>query len=270
MRKTGKQNSRAAQCNDLECVQIAVRKHRWGLAALAAAGAVTAAVSTLHAEVITESATAPTTYVIGQPDYTGTLNGGQDYSNNGGPPAQSFTPTTSFNLAAVTVKGGGSDGSANQGGSTIWDITISSVSDSTSKVTVLDSESVAFFPTSSSDYLTLTLNTPIALSANTEYAYSIYTYTPSSTGTGGNNYAYYGFAKSSSDVLSGGYAFQEGTSADTTAAVGSTDTISNKQSDDRTFYVESTVPEPASLSILALGGLGVLQSRRRLRTPGGM
>jgi hypothetical protein len=209
-----------------------------------------------QAVTVTESTSAPTDFVIGQSDFSGALDGGQDYSNNGGPPGQIFTTDQAFTLADVTVKGSG--GSGNDGPGTSYTIVISSVSGTT--LTHLDSETTVFDPgVNDANYITFSLSTPVALVADTQYSFSIYS----------DDGSFLGLGKSSTDVLAGGYAFEEGSSPDTTAdgdqIVNAQNGTSGEPNDDRTFYL-TTVPEPSTWAMLA-GGLVLLAvwHRRRLK-----
>jgi hypothetical protein len=228
---------------------------------LVAAGTTTlfGATEQVRAATITQSAIAPIGAIIAQPTSGGSLNGGQDYSNNTAP-AQTFTTTsTGFTLDAVTALTAGGYGQFTS--ATVFYINIEQVV--AGKLKVLDAETTqAFKPTTVGTYLTLTLGTPVALAANTQYAYSISTYTP---GPGANNYAYIGFAKSSTDVYAGGTALTDVTTDP--GIVGNSDSTGNIQPDDRVFYLQAApvlVPEPASLSILVVGGMMLL--RRKART----
>lgn len=211
--------------------------------------------SGLSAATISQSGSAPVSslIVISQPDFSVTggnnIDGGRDYTDNTGPPAQSFTTGVSgFELASVTVKGGGSmDG--NPSANPTWTLSISSLSGST--LTRIGQETTgAFWPTSSTDYITITLATPITLAASTTYAYSIYTASP----------IWFGFSKSATDVLAGGQAFQHGTSQ--RSAADGASTVNVQTDNDRTFYLQP-VPEPSTLGLLGIGVLGLAVRRRR-------
>jgi len=203
--------------------------------------------SALSAAVLTESATAPGSAIISQADFSGGFNGNLDYSDNSGAPAQSFTTgALPFTLGAVTVKGAGSSG----GLSTVtWTINLSTVS--AGVLTVIAQETTNTLAiTSSSNYLTFTLDTPVALAASTVYAYSIY-----------ESGSFYAFAKSSANDYAGGEAFNHG-SAKRMVATG--DLVMNPQAVDRTFYLQA-IPEPSTYALMAvaLGGLVIVRKRFR-------
>lgn len=201
------------------------------------------------AAIITVSETAPSGSIIAQPDFSGSAGGG-DYTDNGGPSAQTFTAPQNFTLTGVTIKGnannGGSFGAFSAG--VTFSIAISEVVGST--LSQIDLETVTFQPTDGAAYLTFTLEPvdPINLAGGTQYAFTIY----SSSG-------FYGLDESSTDVYAGGAAIQHGSTARTASSGAS---ITNTQSTDRTFFIAGTVPEPASLSALALAMGAVLRRRR--------
>jgi autotransporter-associated beta strand protein len=150
---------------------------------------------------LTEAPTAPTLNVIASQlaDQSGTIIGNQDYTDNGGPPGQTFVigGTGNFQMQAFTILGGGGHGGTSSGSSGIdWSIQIGSVDLGTGAITQLSMETSAVSYTSNADYLTFTLDTPVTLSAGTTYSFSLY----SSAG-------WYGLAHSSSDVYAGGTAF---------------------------------------------------------------
>jgi hypothetical protein len=210
--------------------------------------ALLAMAASANALTITESATAPTDFILGQPDFSATSISNEDYSNQI-PPGQTFTTSQAFSLDGVTLKGFGSSGD----GGLSFDVIISSVSGTT--LTHLTSETANFSPSfdNNTDYVTFTLSNPVSLAANTQYAFTIYS----------NGSSYYGFAKSSTDVLPGGSAFDEGS---VRSATTSGDQIESVQGVDRTFFLEGTdVPEPSTWALM-LGGVVLLVTwtRRRL------
>jgi hypothetical protein len=204
------------------------------------------------AATLSESAVAPAISLISQPDFSaGAFNGSQDFSDNAGPPGQTFlTGPVAFTLEAITVKGFANTG-ASFGNLTAatWTISISSVSGTV--LTRVDQETTGVFvPVNGANYLTFTFDTPVTLNANSSYAYDIF----SSAG-------YFGFAKSTTDVYAGGFAMQHGTTA-RLAADGAT--IANQQTVDRTFYVQGTaVPEPSSCFLGLSGAVYLLGIRRK-------
>jgi hypothetical protein len=73
---------------------------------------------------------------------------------------------------------------------------------------------------------------------------------------------YFGLAKSSADVYSGGAAFQHGSTA-RTAADGAT--ITNVQTVDRTFFINTVTPEPGSVMMLGIAAMLALTRRHSTR-----
>jgi hypothetical protein len=201
---------------------------------------------------LTSSSVAPASAAISQPDFSAAAFGpSNDFTDNAGPPGQTFTPASSLTMTGLTVKGFANT-SASFGGTVntgSWTLTISRV-DPGNILTRLDQETAnPSAVTDGSAYLTFALDNPVSLNAGTTYAYDIF-----------SSIGYFGFAKSSTDVYAGGVAMQHGgtsrTSADGVA-------FTNAQAVDRTFFVQGTVPEPASVSILAISALGLLARRTR-------
>src|SRR4051794_28852108 len=204
-------------------------KSKWPATLLAAAAAVTGLGTTAHAALITTSAAAPAAAAISQPDFSAAaFTGSQDFTDNAGPPGQTFTATAATpTLVSFTLKGFANTGASFGGNvntaATTWTITTSRV-DSGNVLTQLSQETAnPSAITSGSDYVTLTLATPVPLTNGTLYAVDVFT-----------SQGYFGFAKSSTDVYAGGAAIQHGTTA-RAAANGAT--IGNVQTVDRTFFV---------------------------------
>ena len=205
------------------------------------------------AAVITTSASAPVAAEISQPDFSApAFNGSQDFTDNAGPPGQTFTTgPAGSNFRAVTVKGFANTqasfgGNVNTG---TWTITVSRV-DPGNVLTRVDQETASpAAVTNGADYVTVALDTPVALSPNTTYAFDLF----SSSG-------YFGLAKSSTDVYAGGVAMQHGSTARSAADAA---LITNPQTGDRTFFI-NPVPEPGAVGLVGLATLGVLARRRRV------
>jgi hypothetical protein len=204
---------------------------------------------------ISGSASAPASAAISKPDFSATaFNGAQDFTDNAGPPGQSFTTgAVPFILSAVTVKGFANNSNSFGGLATAtWTLTIS-ILNAGVLTTVVQETSPVFNPASGSDYFTLTLATPVPLTASTVYAYDIFT-----------SAGYVGFAKSTVNVYAGGTALQHGSTA-RTAASGATAT--NLQVVDRTFFIHA-IPEPGVALLLGGALLGHYGLRRRRQASG--
>lgn len=210
-------------------------------------------------------ATAPSgPFLVSQPDATatgapgsgGTLNGSQDYADNGGPPGQTFTAPQNAVLSTVIVHGGNDAGGGGTGGFQ-FGIQIGSVDPTTGAITQLDLETsarIADITPLAGDYLQFTLANPVALTSGGLYSWSI-------DATDGG---WYGFTHSTSDVYSGGTAFNNDVNTTDAGNADPRRTFNGFVSPrpyDYTFYLQS-VPEPASLGLLSLGAL--LLPRRRL------
>jgi len=192
------------------CAAVATRRPAFpripALSILAGTIAIFCGSDALRGATVSESATAPTSNVLtSQLLFNGTtFNGAQDFTDNAGPPGQTFTISGSgdFQLAAITVKGVG-----NSGGSSgvVWNIQIGSVDSTTGAITVIDTESLTVNYTSNADYLTFSLGALPTLAANTTYEFSI-----------DSQQGYYGFAglynSGTPDAYAGGTAFNNNNS----------------------------------------------------------
>ncbi len=213
-----------------------------------------------QAGVITTSSSAPTGITISQPDFSGpAFNGSQDFTDNAGPPGQPFffAPPVDpapgpFFITAITVKGFANTG-ASFGGNVntgTWTLTLSRVDTGSVLTRIAQETANPAAVTDGSAYVTFTLATPVQLALGVTQAFDIF----SSSG-------YFGLAKSSADVYSGGAAIQHGSTA-RTAADGAI--ITNVQTVDRTFFISlATTPEPGSVMMLGIAGLAALTRRRR-------
>jgi hypothetical protein len=239
--------------HDARQTEARVRKMHF-IGSFGAGLAVLAAASSAPAAILTTSLTAPSSAAISQADFSGpAFNGSQDFTDNAGPPGQTFTPATNLSLTAIAVKGfantSASFGGVNTGS---WTVTISRV-DAGNVLTRLSQETAdPSAVTDGSAYVTLALTNPVALIGGTQYAFDIF----SSTG-------YFGLAKSSTDVYAGGSAIQHGTTSRTSADGAAIANI--QQGVDRTFFINPPVPEPGSMMMLALAGTAAMIRRRRAR-----
>jgi hypothetical protein len=110
-------------------------------------------------------------------------------------------------------------------------------------------------------WVTVTLDTPITLQANTQYGFDLQT-----DGTGANGDFFMEWNGTRTDGLSGGQAIIDGANGYTPAA-GSVWLGTGDNSGDRTFVAAMTalapVPEPSTMALAGLGGLALLFLRRR-------
>jgi hypothetical protein len=242
--------------------QQLIRSRGW----FCAAGALLFWASGAQAQVtVTDlGATAPSgPFLVSQPDATATgapgagggLIGNQDYADNGGPPGQTFTAPQNAVLSSIIVHGGNDAGGGGTGGLQ-FGIQIGSVNPTTGAITQLDLETSARFPNISAmsgDYLSFNLANPVALTSGGLYSWSI-------DATDGG---WYGFTHSTSDVYSGGTAFNNDVNTTDAGNADPKRTFNGFVSPrpyDYTFFA-SSVPEPMSLGLIAVGAL--LLPRRR-------
>jgi hypothetical protein len=223
------------------------------------------------------STTAPSTAGSNQSDVLanatipgGTTPGGgtynsQAFSDNGGPPGQTFTTPagSALRLNAISLlganTGGGNSGNGVFTTGTLWSIRISSVSGA--NLTPLDT--ISAIPTVTgalgNEWYTWTFSAPdiLTLAPSTQYAFELFSDT-----TNGNSYL--GFAADTTDSYAGGTAFN---SAGATRSF-TDNTLGNLATHgyDRTFVVAlAPVPEPSTLLLLSLGAFAGLVRFKRLR-----
>ncbi len=209
------------------------------------------------------SSTAPTgdAAAISQPNQTGTTDKWWSDSKSN-TPGQTFTTGTNtggYNLNSITFQ------AAQAVKTTYADFTfslrVSTVSGSTLTPIATDSITGGFSSAVAvGDYLTANFTTPVALNPNTLYAVDIKMLT-NPTYTNGIPYIYL----DNKNPYSGGefYTLTNTTPEPTTASL--------QSGNDALFYIGmtsngGTVPEPASLGLLSLGGLGLLLLGKRRKT----
>ncbi len=179
----------------------------------------------------------------------GTYNS-QAFSDNGGPPGQTFTTPagSSLLLNAISLKGantgGGNSGNGVFTAGTLWSIRISSVSGT--NLTPLDTISNIATVTGAlgDEWFTWTFSAPdiLTLSPSTQYAFEVFSDTA-------NGNSYLGFDADTTDSYAGGTAFN---SAGANRAF-TDNTLGDLASHgyDRTFVVAlAPVPEPSTIVLL--------------------
>ena len=210
-----------------------------------------------NAAIMTSSATAPT--IDGEDiasfgTSTGTdkwwPGGANAFGNPGKTCGQTFTTGSApLILNAFTFQVSGATEPTKE-----YAIRVGTVSGTT--FTEIASESATQSAATGADaYLTWTLDSPVSLAANTTYGVDVGLLSSTSDWTTGMPYMYY-----TADEYPDGSRFRSGTAGD---GVGDSDM--SHMSGDRVFHLD-LVPEPATMAVLALGGLGVLVRRRRRRS----
>jgi PEP-CTERM motif len=204
----------------------------------------------------------------------GAFDGGRNYSDNGGPPGQTFTVSAAGLANRITIKGrGDSAGGYNNGplpmtGAETWGIQIAAVNGDGS-LTSLASETATGFSAAAniSDYLTFNLSTPVALSTGQTYAFSAYI----------SQGSWFGWAHSDADVYADGVAINNNSSTANPGGnaggprytfVGNgfaapVPAVAGQNAPyDYAFAVQG-VPEPASILVLMIGAFGLATCARR-------
>jgi hypothetical protein len=236
-------------------------------------GTLLAVTGAARAAIITDSPIAPVgPFYYSQPDFSvtgppgagtgGGMIGSQDYTDNGGPPGQTFRtpvmdpPFTTALLTSVTIRGGGDAGGAENTGN--FHIQIGRVDPVSGAITELDQEAApANTITGSSDYLTFTLANPVTLNSAQIYSFSIY-----------SDNGWFGLAHSSADVFTPGTAFdndQNTTQAGNAAPNRTFNGFVSPRGYDYTFYLTANpAPEPGAgvAAIVLTGGAWMLRHRR--------
>jgi len=143
----------------------------------------------------------------------GAMDGARNYTDNGGPPGQTFTVTSGGMANRFTVLGRGDSSDAWDGGRNawegdeIWGFQLGSVNTGTGAITVLATETATGFTAGGAiditDYVTFTLTTPVNLSVGTTYVFSMYLSDAAGPGIDGG---WFGFAHSDTDVYASGAA----------------------------------------------------------------
>jgi len=122
-----------------------------------------------------------------------------DYTDNAGPPGQTFAigGTGNFRMSGLTILGRGDSGGGSSGAT--WTLQIGTVTGGA--ITAIDTETATVTYSANNDYLTFNLANNVTLSAGTQYEFSLYT-----------SAGWYGLAHSTGDVYAGGAAFNNDSS----------------------------------------------------------
>lgn len=213
-----------------------------------------------------EGNTAPNTDILASQltDSSGSLLPNNDYTDNGGPPGELFTVSQNSLLEDITVLGGDSWGPPSG-----LHLLIGSVDPSTDLVTPLNGtlgkgggESVPT-PANSNDYVTFQLATPIALTADTEYVFGLY-----------SDNQWYGLARSATDTTAGAVNFNDADTfeSDNSGRPSKNDgfgqyAVLNTGDYQYVFAAQgaAVVPEPASIALFGIGAIGLILVARRRR-----
>jgi hypothetical protein len=211
----------------------------------------------------------------------GTQDNNRDYMNNNGPVGQTFSVGANSTLDALTILGRGDSAMYYNAGAqpfvagVIWGVQICSVG-AGGALTVLDTEqNNTYVPTGGgaddADYLTYDLGTPISLTAGDVYAFNLIVNDQNITSptTGAVGQSWFGLAHGTGDATATSYAENSDTADVNTPGTGagqdaySAFAAPNANNYSYTFAAIGTVPEPTTLALIGLGGLGLLAAKRR-------
>ena len=181
----------------------------------------------------------------------------RDYTDNGGPPGQTFTVPSASVITGVTVLGrGDAGGGYNTSGN--FHVQIGRVDPATGAITELRREAApATGVTANNQYITFTLASPLGVSDGATYSWSIYNEPD----------GWFGLAHGTGDDYPSGVAFNNDR---TTTSAGNADprrafhgfVSPNPGGYDYVFAVHGFIPEPSALALLAAGALLAIRRRR--------
>jgi hypothetical protein len=253
----------------------------WQMAISIVAGCALA--SAAMAQSLTLNPSAPTDFVIASQTTAlgpGVQDGVRNFTDNGGPVGQTFTPVTDALVQSVSVLGRGNaasgwtDGPQPFDGNQAFGLLIGEVDSETGQLlnTTLEVVTGLVAPTDITEWLTFTLGTPFSVLEGTLYGFSLAQW--SATGGMGVNGGWFGLAHSDVDVYEGGYAFNFNVSLDSPAGNMGNDRFGffnepgfaapHPLNYDYAFVVQA-VPEPGMLALLSLGGLALFAASRARR-----
>jgi hypothetical protein len=257
-----------------------IDRNIWMTAAAVICGCALA--SSAGAATITQSSTAPSGNIIASQLTDlgpGTQNGNNDFTDNGGPVGQAFTPTVSTSIAAISVLGRGTsagswtDAPQPFSGTEIWGILIGQIDSNGQLINTTMETATGFLGNGQvniTDYLTFALATPYDVTAGQTYGFAIAQWSSAGPGTSGG---WFGLAHSAGDSYAGGYAFNVNTSTafDSNNTGGPRYDFANPPfaapntldgGYDHVFAVQA-VPEPTTLALIGLGTLALVAAQRR-------
>lgn len=259
--------------------EICIRNDRSIWLAVAAILSSCALVTSANAQdTMTDSTSAPSGNILASQltDFgPGTQDNNRDYMNNGGTVGQTFTVSANSTLQAITIQGRGDSASQWVGGpqpfaaGTIWSIQIASV-DGTGALTPLDVEqNTTYVPTGGganfTGFITYNLANTVNLVAGQEYAFNLFV----NDGTVGQSW--FGLAHGTGDATATSYAQNSDSSIVNTPGTGpvcgyGAYAAPNAAGYSYVFAAQGvSVPEPATLALIGLGGLGLVAAARRRR-----
>jgi hypothetical protein len=240
--------------------------------------------SAAMAQSLTLNPSAPTDFVIASQTMAlgpGEQDGDRNFTDNGGPVGQTFTPITDALVQSVSVLGRGNaasgwiDGPQPFDGNQAFGLLIGEVDSETGQLlnTTLEVVTGLVAPTDITEWLTFTLGTPFAVLEGTLYGFSLAQW--DAEGGMGVSGGWFGLAHSDLDVYEGGYAFNFNVSLEN--PTGNTGNqrfgffnepgfaAPHPLEYDYAFVIQA-VPEPGIVALLGLGGLAlfaVSRSRRK-------
>ena len=233
------------------------------LAVLALSAAPPAAAASYATTITDNGATfTPGASDISQLDFSGSVDGGRDYTDNS-TPGQAFTTGSNslgYLLNSLTFKGGGNAGGGYETGNFVVDI--SSVSGNTLTNLGKFTASAPPLTSLSSDFFTINLSAAnLTLASGTQYAYNIY-----------STQCYFGLSQSTDnvDTYAGGVAFKGDQGSRTSPTTFSA--FNSNPNYDRAFSVGLTANPPASApeasqalatGVMMLGLTGLLLKARK-------